>query len=206
MIDIKDKIMKMVRGYGHGNWVFSARDFLGLGRRASVDQGLSRLCKQGQIRRIKRGLYDYPKWSKLLNDYAPTDGQVIMDAILRQKPTMRILSSGIDAANSLGLTNAVPSKTVFYTDGANQILNIGSRTIQFKHATPIRMIWSDRPGGRVVQALNWLGNDVASKDKIISQLRNQLPSKIKQDLSDGIQLLPAWMIPVVQSIAAGDVQ
>lgn len=53
------------RIYGHGRgWAFSAKDFQDLG---SVDMALIRLHKAGKIRRVLRGIYDYPRQSKLLD-------------------------------------------------------------------------------------------------------------------------------------------
>ena len=45
----------------HRGWVFSAKEFAGLGPRTAVDQALSRLQRSGEIRRIARGIYEYPK-------------------------------------------------------------------------------------------------------------------------------------------------
>ena len=46
------------RGYGA---VFVTCEFLELGYRAAVDEALSRLAREGVIRRLGRGLYDYPQ-------------------------------------------------------------------------------------------------------------------------------------------------
>lgn len=40
--------------------VFVTREFLELGSRAAVDEALSRLAREGVIRRLGRGLYDVP--------------------------------------------------------------------------------------------------------------------------------------------------
>ena len=59
---ITTKIKKRIVGNGRGS-IFAPSDFFDIGSRASVDQALSRLADQGLIRRLTRGLYDYPKHS-----------------------------------------------------------------------------------------------------------------------------------------------
>ena len=59
---IRSKILQGNKGKGRGA-IFAPSDLLDLGSRASVDQTLSRLADQGVIRRLTRGLYDYPRIS-----------------------------------------------------------------------------------------------------------------------------------------------
>ena len=56
---IENKARYRIRGMG-GGWAFSPRDFLGLLGRSTVDSALHRMEKQGEIRRVIRGIYDYP--------------------------------------------------------------------------------------------------------------------------------------------------
>ncbi len=57
---VPDRIMKRVRASGRGS-VFTPSDFLDMAVRGAVDQALSRLAKAGDLRRLARGLYDFPK-------------------------------------------------------------------------------------------------------------------------------------------------
>src|SRR3984885_15770183 len=68
---VANKIAHRIRIKRRG-WVFTPRNFLDLGTRATVDQTLSRLARQGMIRRLGRGLYDYPKQNKLLGTLSPS--------------------------------------------------------------------------------------------------------------------------------------
>jgi hypothetical protein len=60
-----EKILTRISTKG-GGFVFSSNEFLDLGTRGSVDVALSNLTKDGRIRRLARGLYDYSKHSDLL--------------------------------------------------------------------------------------------------------------------------------------------
>ncbi len=48
-------------------WSFSQKDFAGLGSRKAVDMALLRLTNKTTIRRVIRGIYDYPRYSELLD-------------------------------------------------------------------------------------------------------------------------------------------
>ena len=50
------------RIYGHGRgWAFSKTDFVMEHPEGRVNQALSSLVKAGKIRRVLRGIYDYPR-------------------------------------------------------------------------------------------------------------------------------------------------
>ena len=59
-------ILATIYGNGRG-WAFSQKDFSHLGSREAIDLALHRLQNKKTIRRVLRGLYDYPQFSKLLN-------------------------------------------------------------------------------------------------------------------------------------------
>ena len=59
MQTIQVKIVNRIYGHGRG-WAFSKVDFAGLGSDGSIRIGLMRLAEEGTIRRVCRGIYDYP--------------------------------------------------------------------------------------------------------------------------------------------------
>ncbi len=199
MTVLTNKIVKRIRGHGRGKWVCTPKDFLDLGTRAAVDQTLSRLVKRGQLRRVGRGLYDLPRMSQVLKKTVPVDLDASVQAIARRY-SVKVMSDGLVAANQLGLTNAVPAKASYWTDGATRQVHVGQRTLQLKHVKPSLMQWDNRVAGPVVSALMWLGPTLAKDSNTIDQLRRQLPDDVKQDLLSGIAQLPAWAIPIVRQL------
>ena len=196
---LTDKIMKRIKGHGRGNWVCTPKDFLDLGTRAGVDQALSRLVKRNQLRRVGRGLYDWPRISTVLKRAAPADLSLSVDAIAR-RDGIRVMPSGLVAANRLGLTNAVPARALYLTDGISRSVQLGQRTIDFKHVNPNLMQWNNRPGGPIVSAIMWLGPRIATDPKVTDQLRRQLTDPIKRDLIQGVANLPTWAVPIVHQL------
>ncbi len=199
MGSMADKVMKRVAAHHRGRWVCSPKDFLDLGSREAVDQTLLRLVKAGRLRRVGRGLYDMPRFSKVLKRAAPVDLEAAIAALAR-RDGIRIMPDGLVAANQLGLTNAVPAKVSFVTDGHSRTLKIGGRTVRFRHAGPSVMQWAGKPAAPVVQALRWLGPDAATDARVVSTLSRQLPEHVKRDLVQNERNLPGWVLPLARNI------
>ena len=204
MTAMADKILRRVSVHGRGRWVGTPKDFLDLGSREAVDQALSRLVKAGRLRRVGHGLYDMPRISNVLNRPAPVELDAAIAALAR-RDGVRIMPDGLVAANQLGLTNAVPAKASYVTDGHSRTLKIDGRTVRFRHAGPSTMLWTGRPAAPVVQALRWLGPRAAANGEIISTLSRRLPDEVKLDLLDNSRHLPGWALPLARSIASGQV-
>ena len=161
---------------------------------------LSALAKSGKIRRIRRGLYDYPRHSTLLGDVLAPDFNQVAHAIARKTGT-RIQPSGAVAANLLGLSEQVPAKIVYLTDGQSQTIRIGSQTITFKKTSPKELLSSEK-SALVVQALRFLGKE-AITDKVVRKLRQILsPTERKRLLKDA-KYASTWLPEVVRKIARG---
>lgn len=204
MTGIADKITARIRGRGRGKWVCTPSDFLDIGSRDAVDQALSRLAKAGKLRRVGRGLYDMPRVSKVLNTPAPVDVDAAVSAISR-RDGIKIMPDGIVAANRLGLTNAVPAKNSFLTDGDTRSIKVGNRTIRLRHANARVMATKDKPAAVAVLALNWLGPRASSDPNVKAIMKRRLPADVKADLRKRIHGLPAWMADVARDVVTDSV-
>ena len=203
MTPMADKIMKRVSAHDSGSWVCTPKDFLDLGSREAVDQALSRLVKAGELRRVGHGLYDMPRFSSVLKRPAPVDLDAAIAALAR-RDGVRIMPDGLVAANQLRLTNAVPAKVCFVTDGHSRTVKIDGRTIQFRHAGPSVMQWTGRPAAPVVQALRWLGPTAAADTRVLSTLSRHLPDDVKRDLLQNSRDLPGWALPLARDITSDE--
>ena len=111
---IENLVLSKIYGGGRGS-VFTPMRFLELGSRQAVDLALHRLTQQGTIRRIARGLYDYPKTSELVGILPPSP-EAIAKALAGPE-ALRLQPAGAYAANLLGLSEQVPARVVYFTDG-----------------------------------------------------------------------------------------
>ena len=200
MTGMADRIMDRVRGRGRGQWVYTPKDFVDLGTRASVDQALSRLVGAGELRRVGRGFYDWPRESEVLKGPAPADLDAVVSALAR-RDGIRIMPDGMVSANRLGLTHAVPSKATYVTDGASRTLRIDGRTIQLRHAGPKVMSWAGRSAAPVVLALRWLGPHAVGDERVSRTLKRILPEDVKRDLARHCANLPGWAAPIIRILS-----
>lgn len=188
-----------------GDQVWTPVDFLDLGSRAAVDKVLQRLVRQGQLRRIARGLYDVPRVNRLTRQPAVADYRRIIDAIGR-RDQVRMLVDGMTAANDLGLTTAVPARVVIHTDARRRTIRLDNLVIEFKQTAPSKLYWAGRPAMRIVQALHWLKDTLPSdRDRIMSQLATLLAEgrngrALRDDLRSGLPTLPAWMQGIAREL------
>src|SRR3546814_8114827 len=126
---VPDRIMRRARAGGRGG-VFTPRDFLDVAARAAVDQALSRLAKTGKLRRLARGLYDFPKVHPKLGPLSPTPDDVAQ--ALARATGSQVQIAGARAANALGLSTQVPAKSTYLTDGPSRRVVLGKRVVDLR--------------------------------------------------------------------------
>ena len=119
---INSQILEAIHIRGQGS-VFVPTDFLGFGGREVVDVVLHRLIWKGTIRRLARGIYDFPEEHPVLGRLHPSP-EKIAEALVGRDCT-RIQPAGAYAANLLSLSEQVPAKVVFLTDGPSRTVKIG---------------------------------------------------------------------------------
>ncbi|MCF6114595.1 DUF6088 family protein [Mesorhizobium muleiense] len=194
--------MKRARARGRGG-VFTPSDFLDVAGRSAIDQALSRLAKSGQLRRLARGLYDFPKVHPKFGALSPAPDD-IAQALARETGS-HVQIAGARAANALGLSTQVPAKSTYLTDGPSRRVVLGKRVVDLRHASPKHLIAPGSAAGTVVQALRHLGAVRAADVAQVAARR--LSVNDKKTLASTAVQAPAWMRPTLVSIAntvAGD--
>jgi predicted transcriptional regulator of viral defense system len=200
MVNVVDKVLNRIRGKGRGG-VHTSKDFLDLGSRAAVDHALSRLASKGYIRRLSRGVYDYPKVTPKLGALTPSPDSVAKAVAKKTKSQLQV--TGAYAANMLGLSTQVPARVVYLTNGNTKRVRVGNQTIELRHASPKKMATAGRPGGTVIQALSHIGCSNVDKD-IIDRLKAILSDDDKADLRKCVDSAPDWMRPILLHIASAN--
>ncbi len=198
MSTIQDDILDRIRGHDRGA-VFTPKDFLDLGSRDAADQSLSRLVKSGEIRRLGRGLYHYPRVNERLGIPIGPDPDEIAEALGRQTGS-RVLPSGAVAANRLGLSTQVPAKPVYVTDGRTRRVRIGGIVFQLRHASPKELSAASRTSAMVFQALRHLGRE-AVDEQVIARLRRALSADQQRQLLRDAMYTTDWIAAVVRQVA-----
>jgi hypothetical protein len=196
---IEPKARAIIFGHGRG-WVFTPRDLIQLGDPRSVGMALTRLSRKGVIRQLARGLYDYPIDHPALGRVAASADAVARALVSRD--SVRIQPTGAYAANVLGLSDQVPMKVVYLTDGTSRRVRLGQREIILKHTTPRNVATAGRKSGTVIQALRHLGQRHVN-DQVLAVLRRQLNDADKAQLLKDRKHAPAWVANILQRLAVG---
>lgn len=132
-LSIDAKILSAINSCGKGAF-FVPADFLEFGSREAIDIALHRLNRKGTIRRLARGVYDFPKAHAALGLLSPS-AEAVAKALAGRDCT-RLQPAGAFAANALGLSEQVPAKIVFLTDGPSRTVKIGPRQFSFVGLLP----------------------------------------------------------------------
>ena len=197
-LSIEERMVYRIRAKGRG-WVFSARHFLDFGSRRAVDLALFRLDKRRVIRRLGRGIYDYPRTSLTLGILSPS-----IDAVAKEiagKNNSKLKITGAQAANAMGLSTQVPARIVYLTDGRSRQLKVGKQTIILKHTSPQKMSTAGKGSGTVIEALQYIGKETVNP-VIIAKIKTALSESDKKELKKDIGRAPDWMRPVINEIIA----
>ncbi len=191
------QILEAINSRGYGA-VFVPMDFLDLGSRQAVDIVLHRLVRKGTIRRLARGIYDFPEEHPILGKLQPSP-EKIAQALVGRDYT-RIQPTGAYAANILGLSEQVPAKVVFLTDGPSRTVKIGTTTIQLRRTTPKNMAMAGRLSGLLIQAFRELGRENMTIERV-KHLKRILPYDKRQELLKDIRFAPEWMRSIFRKLA-----
>jgi len=163
-----------------------------------VDKALSRMAASGTIRRLARGLYDYPKTHPVLGALYPAPEAVAK--VLAHRDAVRLQPAGAYAANLLGLSEQVPAKIVFLTNGPSRTVKLGPMEITLRRTTPRNMATAGRLSGLLIQALRHLGRAHITPERI-THLRRTIPAAERAELLRDLRYAPAWMHAVFRELA-----
>ena len=198
MSKIHRKIIQLVYLRGRG-CVFTPKDFIGVGSRMAIDTTLSRLAAAGHIRRLARGLYDYPKRHRLLGDLYPSLDDVAKT--IARDADSKLQISGANALHVLGLTTQVPAQIIYLTDGQSKNIQIGRATLVLKHASSKVMAASGSKVGMILQAIRYLGKS-SLDDHFFKKITPQLNHQDKKILKHVMRFAPQWAKPAIDQLLA----
>jgi hypothetical protein len=197
MQSIDNKILSRIYGRGRG-WTFFAKDFSAEFGGANIDKALSDLTKQRKIRRVCRGMYDYPKYSELLGQTLSPDFDQVAQAFAR-KFNWRIQPGGDAALNLLGLSTQVPGKYVYLSDGPNRSYAIGNYTLEFKKTALKEIGFKHRESGIIVQALKSLGKERVTPE-ILKKIRKELAVEMCPKILKDTKSVTGWVYDCIKEI------
>ena len=198
---IEQQVVSRIYGGGRG-WAFSAVDFSGIGRRSSIDVALHRLLSKGTIRRVMRGVYDYPKHSRKLGRELSPDLEQVARALAR-KFGWRIQVTGPAALNLLGLSTQVVGRVAYLSDGPTRTYAVAERELTFKHTSLKEAGFKRWESSLLVQALKALGPDRITP-ATIQKMRDSLGEKLRVQVLSDTRTATGWVRNTILEICQED--
>ena len=184
--------------------VFVNTDFVDITNQETIRKNLNRLVQTGVLKRVLNGVYEKPKYSKLLGEYIAVDPDAVAKALARSYHWI-IAPCGNAALNILGLSTQVPAVYSYVSDGPYKIYELGSTKIEFKHRANKEISGLSYTTSLVVQALKALGKSNISSD-VIQILRNNLSKESKQACLKEAKETTSWIYNTIQNICRDNAQ
>jgi hypothetical protein len=196
-----EKIRERIRESDLGT-IFTPSDFSDLADRGTVKMGLSRLEKTGLIRRVIRGVYEYPEYSEFMREYvAPSPHQIAL--ALARNYSWTIVPNGDTALNQLGLSTQVPAEWTYVSDGPYKEYSLGKAVIRFKRTTNKDISKLPYKSALLVQAIKAIGKDRldgAQMTKISELMSTEEKNAI---LTEG-KYMTDWVYAAIKKICNGE--
>lgn len=184
--------------------IFIAPDFADIADSATIRQGLKRLCQSGIIRRIIRGVYEKPKYSRLLEEYVATDPNAVAKALARNYH-WTIVPCGNTALNLLGLSTQVTATWSFISDGPYKTYEWNSTKLEFKHRTNKEITNLSYTTSLIISALKTLKRNNVTP-KVIQMLSEKLSDEEKQTCLKEATESTDWIYDTIRKICRDDEQ
>lgn len=186
----------LARIYGNGRgWAFSSKDFADLGR---VDMALIRLEKQDKIRRVIRGIYDYPRYSDLLKQDMAPDIHKVAHALAR-KFGWRIQPGSAAAANIIGLSTQIPGQYIYQSDGPTKTYQIDKTELKFKRSALKEVGFKHDESAIMVRALKAYKEEQVSSE-MIEKAREWLPTEKRPKVLKDTQGVTDWVYAIIKKV------
>ena len=195
MQSVHKQVFDSIKSF-EGGTIFFSEQFEYIGSNDSVRKALSRICSEGVIIRLSKGVYLNPIIDKELGVLYPSVDKVAKAISERDKS--RIIPTGIFALNSLGLSTQVPLKIIYLTDGIPRKVTVGNQTIVFRKTAPKNFAFQNKLISLIVSALKEIGKDKITENEL-EHLKGLLKREDKNVLISDSKLAPRWIADLILS-------
>lgn len=166
----------------------SAHDFLEVGNDEAVKRALVRLCDEGKLKRVLRGLYQTPNTNDFLKKDIGTSPKKVAEK-LAEKFGWTIAPAEDMALNELGLSTQVPATYVFISNGPTKTYTLDNGlSIYFKHRANQEMANLTMKEAMVVEAIRTISQQHMNK-----QIRRKLSLTLTEQEMQHLLAQGKWL-------------
>ncbi len=199
---IENYIIKDLASKGRGR-IFFAQEYYDRWPESSVRFCLASLAADGQIARLARGVFRFPRLSEYGMQMMLPSADEIAQAVA-EKSKVRIVPCGDQAAYLVGLTSFQFTTSTYLTDGAPRRINLSNgRKIEFQHTSEMRIFaFTNRKMQLLSNGIRALGKkNIGTLEK--EPIKFHLGNISSEDFYRDLQLCPEWVRDLLQSLRAG---
>lgn len=198
-MSVMESIKTRIHAMDDGEIMMTA-DFADLANLTTIRKYLGRCVDKGLIRRVFDGVYEKPHYSRLLDEYMPTDPEKVAYALARTYH-WTIAPCGDIALNRLGLTTQVPTVWSYVSDGPYRIFSWNHIQLKFKHKTNREISMLSTQTILITEALRALGKERITPD-IICQLRKKMPECDREKILTESSSCSEWIHETIRKACA----
>ena len=195
-MDLQQMILDRMSYSRYG--AFCIRDFLDLASYVAIRKALDRLENDGRIRRIIRGIYDKPRYSKKFNMFEAPNIENVAKSLARNY-NWTICPSGNLSLNLLGLSTQIPARYIYISTGPYAEYEIDGTSLEFRHTNNMMFTDFSFITLLLIQAMKAIGRgNILYED--IEHLRAYLTNKEKRDLLKDASKTVYWIRDIIMDI------
>lgn len=197
MESIENKILVSIKKCGRGTVFFSDR-FARIASAERLHKAMELLIKRGEIIRVARGIFCYPKIDKVygLGAIPPSVDEIA--AAIAKRDKARIAPTAVHAQNLLGMSQQVVMNFLYLTDGTARTITLSDGCeVKFKHTAPKNLAFANRLAMLITFALKGYGPDGVTEAHI-SRIKELLPNEKQEDIERDYHLMPDWIREIIK--------
>jgi hypothetical protein len=196
MQSVQQQVESTIGSFQRGT-IFFPEQFNSVGSDEAVRQALSRICKDGTIIRLSRGVYLYPIIDSEVGILYPSIESVAKAISERDKA--RIQPAGIYALNRLGLSTQVPRNIIFLTDGMPRKIRVGKYTMTFLRSAPRNFSYKGKVTPLVIAAMKEIGQGKLTAIEL-QKIKQALSTEEDAVVESDAYSAPRWITDIILNL------
>ena len=190
---IKEQIINRIKRSKNQN-VFVIGDFTDIGSPETVRKVFFQACEMGILYRVAHGIYVKPIMSEF--GIVPPSLEVIAEEIAKRDHA-QILPTGSTASNLVRLSTQIPMNLSYLTSGYTRSIDIGNRTITFRHASPRNFASAGKVIPLLIQALKDFGKEAIGENEL-GKIRQFIIDHPEPRFEQDLLLAPQWIQQIIK--------
>ena len=168
----------------------SLKTFAQFGSKSAIKYALRRLCVTGRLINVCRGFYVKPKRLESVPSVVVSCSLEDVAKLWAKENGYILTSSGFEELYRLRFQTQAPISTLYWSNGPSRRFRIGNATVRIQHVSESKLLWHDRPLGRLYRALQSIapehatGSQLSKALSIVSSDHTEQECLLKELLSE----------------------